>query len=502
MRTRRNWFIAGVTAACFVTAVALSHLIEPGVRVEKVTLAEETPALKFIPTGAGPHPVALLAHGYASSKEAFFRYGEALAAAGFVCYSVDQPGHGASPRTYTLMETAHTLEAVAREIGPVDVFAGWSMGGFTGGEAVREGGMRPGLFIAVGSMPILGDHAPPLLLLAGRFEEALTPDLLKTRTDARLVISPWSDHLLEGFNPVLVNAAVEAASAAVHKTPPAPPTAWRWRLLGVVLAMLAAGGLASCFTDLFPQLARFRGPLVGGFIAAAFMLTIGGRWLEATPHFRLQIIALPVILLLAIIAGKLRIPRWSLVALCVVVTAIAVCWFMASPSRASLILMASTVVLTPALIAGVVIGWFAARRGSRLQGDIAMAIFLGCVPFQCLELPRTAPEALTPHVAIKLDAKLLDACVGEYEFPPDNAFWLKWKMTIRRQGDQLVEQITTKNKSYPAMEIYPESGTNFFVTAKDPHELTFVKNDIGEVTAVIVRFPGIPVREGKKLKLE
>jgi len=44
----------------------------------------------------------------------------------------------------------HTLEAVAREVGPVDVFAGWSMGVGTGGEAVREGGMRPGLFIAVG----------------------------------------------------------------------------------------------------------------------------------------------------------------------------------------------------------------------------------------------------------------------------------------------------------------------------------------------------------------
>jgi len=192
----RNWIIAGVAAVCFGTGVALSYRIEPGVRVEKVTLAEETPALKFSPVGPGPHPVALLAHGYASSKEAFFRYGEALAAAGFICYSVDQPGHGASPRPFTLMAAAHTLEAVAREVGPVDVFAGWSMGGATGGEAVREGGMKPGLFIAVGFMPVLGDHAPPLLILAGRFEEALPPALLKTRTDARLVISPWSDHFL------------------------------------------------------------------------------------------------------------------------------------------------------------------------------------------------------------------------------------------------------------------------------------------------------------------
>jgi len=54
----RNWIIAGVAAVCLITGVALSRVIEPGVRVEKVTLVEDTPALKFIPTGAGPHPVA------------------------------------------------------------------------------------------------------------------------------------------------------------------------------------------------------------------------------------------------------------------------------------------------------------------------------------------------------------------------------------------------------------------------------------------------------------
>jgi len=51
-----------------------------------------------------------------------------------------------------------------------------------------------------------------------------------------------------------------------------------------------------------------------------------------------------------------------------------------------------------------------------------------------------------------------------------------------------------------AFDIYPESETNFFVRANSPHELTFVNNDKGEVTAVIVRFPGIAIREGKKLK--
>ena len=36
----------------------------------------------------------LLAHGATGSNEMLFRFGEALAAAGFECYSVDQAGHG------------------------------------------------------------------------------------------------------------------------------------------------------------------------------------------------------------------------------------------------------------------------------------------------------------------------------------------------------------------------------------------------------------------------
>ena len=167
MEMSRNWIVAGVAAICLITGVALSHRVEPGIRVEKVTLAQDTPALRFMPTGAGPHPVALLAHGYAASKETLFRYREALAAAGFICYSVDQPGHGASPRKLDFMEAVHTLEAVAREVGPVDVLAGWSMGGYTGGEAVRKGGMEPRLFIAIGA--IAGPGRPrPAVAFPGR----------------------------------------------------------------------------------------------------------------------------------------------------------------------------------------------------------------------------------------------------------------------------------------------------------------------------------------------
>ncbi len=181
------------------------------------------------------------------------------------------------------------------------------------------------------------------------------------------------------------------------------------------------------------------------------------------------------------------------------VTVIAVCWFKASLSRPALILMASTVVLTPALIAGVVIGWFATRRGSRLQGDIATAIFLSCVPFQCLELPRTASEALKPHVAIKLDAKLLDAYVGEYEMVPDNVFGTGAEVTIRRKEDHLVWQAFLDNAWQSALDLYPVSETDFFLKINGA-QVTFIKNDKGEATAISRHKPGLPDSEGKKSK--
>src|ERR1041384_4402782 len=90
----RSWIIAGVAAVCFITGVALAHRIEPGVRVENIMLTGSTPAIRLSPATPGPHPIVLLAHGSTGSKENLFRFGEALAAAGFDCYSVDQAGFG------------------------------------------------------------------------------------------------------------------------------------------------------------------------------------------------------------------------------------------------------------------------------------------------------------------------------------------------------------------------------------------------------------------------
>ena len=108
--------------------------------------------------------------------------------------------------------------------------------------------------------------------------------------------------------------------------------------------------------------------------------------------------------------------------------------------------------------------------------------------------PPKAPQPLKRPVAIKLDTKLLDACVGHYEFAPGDALPNGLKVTIGREGDQLFWQ-----EGRVVINLYPESETNFFDKIAGA-QLTFIKNEKGEVTAVIHHYPPRPDLEGKKLK--
>ena len=113
--------------------------------------------------------------------------------------------------------------------------------------------------------------------------------------------------------------------------------------------------------------------------------------------------------------------------------------------------------------------------------------------------PPKVPESPKPRVAIKLDTKLLDACVGHYEFAPNAMFPTGMKLTIWREGDQLVSQCWGKNVGQGAFDIYPESETNFFLKTAD-EQFIFIKNKEGEVTAAIDHEAGLPDIKGKKLK--
>ena len=378
-----RWIVTGAVAS-LVAGVLLAHVIEPGVGVEKVILAGNTPTIHIFPKTSEPHPVALLAHGVTASKETMFRFGEALAAAGFDCYAVDLAGHGESRLRCSGGEMVAQMRDITRALGRVDVFVGHSMGAAVGQASVQNGDLSPKLFIAAGANPSLGKREPPLLLLAGNLEELVSLAGLKARSDARLVLSPWSDHVLEIFDPRLVNAGVEAACAAVGKTPPPAPRFWLWRLAGVVCGMAGALGLIWSLPELDPRLARARGVLVPAAILMAVVLTTG-RWFGASPHLHRMPLQISIgVLVWLALAGlaKLGLPRWSLAAivaaltlLCIIVQAIPAVgsgdWRI--PFR--LLALIGTVCILFAG-AGLVVGRMASR-GSRCDGDLAVAIFLG-----------------------------------------------------------------------------------------------------------------------------
>jgi Alpha/beta hydrolase family len=375
----RNSIIAGVAAVCLIIGAILSRVIEPGVRVEKIMLTPNTPALRISPATPGPHPIALLAHGNGASKEMLFRFGEALAAAGFDCYSVDQAGYGESPQSCSLTNLRLDFLEAQRALGEVDVFIGHSMGCWTGSWSVREAGFRPKLFIGVGNTARLGEHGPPLLLLFGRFEEFGIP----ARPDAQVVVSPWSDHALEPYDPVLVNAAVKAACDTVGKPVPAAPTAWRCRLAGLVLGIASALVLMFRLPELHPRLVRNRSWIVPAVLLLAIILTMG-PWLGVTPQLRRipQQLVLFVFIWLALAGlSRLRLPRWSLPVVTGIL-ALASLWALFGLPLAYMkgiflsgVLMVTLGGSTLALLAGLAVGRIAARGGSRRDGDVAMAIF-------------------------------------------------------------------------------------------------------------------------------
>jgi pimeloyl-ACP methyl ester carboxylesterase len=370
-----------VAIAALILGAIFSRVIQLGVRVEKIMLATNTPALRIFPATPGPHPIALLAHGNGGSKEMLFRFGEALAAAGFDCYSVDQAGYGESPRPWSLTNILLHFQESRRALGAVDVFIGHSMGGGVGGWCVCKAGFCPKLFIGVGAPVKFGEHGPSLLLLAGLFEEIYRPARLRARTDAQVVISPWSDHILEAYDPVLVRAAVKAACAAVGKPVPAAPTAWRWRFAGLVLGIAGALVLMFRLPELHPSLARTRRYIVPAVLLIALGLTLG-TWIGVTPQLRRipqQLVLLSVIWLALAGLSRLRLPRWSLavvtgiLALGCLALRIAdagnnIVWLFAT-------LMCALAISTLLLLPAVAVGRIATRDGSRRDGDIAMAIF-------------------------------------------------------------------------------------------------------------------------------
>jgi D-alanyl-D-alanine-carboxypeptidase/D-alanyl-D-alanine-endopeptidase len=90
--------------------------------------------------------------------------------------------------------------------------------------------------------------------------------------------------------------------------------------------------------------------------------------------------------------------------------------------------------------------------------------------------------------AIKLDPKIFDAYVGEYQLAPN------FILTFSREGDKFFTQATGQGK----FEIFAETEIDFFLEVVDA-QVTFVKDDKGQVTQVTLRQNGAN-QPAKKIK--
>jgi len=101
------------------------------------------------------------------------------------------------------------------------------------------------------------------------------------------------------------------------------------------------------------------------------------------------------------------------------------------------------------------------------------------------DAPPNPPLPVTPPVIVTLDTNHLDACAGRYEVTPGAVSRAGFKLTVWREGEQLLAQAQGDGRLCEpgAFPMYPESETNFLEKLTGD-QFRFIKNDEGRVTAV------------------
>ena len=124
----------------------------------------------------------------------------------------------------------------------------------------------------------------------------------------------------------------------------------------------------------------------------------------------------------------------------------------------------------------IVLSNYEAGQAGRIARDLAAVAF-----GEKYEVPVVRTLA-------KVDPKIYDAYVGEYQLAPDFVF------TITREGDRLMMQATGQGKA----EAFPASETNFFFKVVRA-DITFVKDAEGRVTSLVLNQGGRQ-QTAKKIK--
>jgi hypothetical protein len=130
------------------------------------------------------------------------------------------------------------------------------MGGMAGADALADPDTGVSAFVSLGMLP---PHFPPCktLVAAGRFEELFSGDEARAKAagKADVIISPFSDHSLEPWDPVLVGRIVAWVDTALGFSGPTrfPWGSWSRVLLATVFGCVAAFWLAGIAAGLLPR---------------------------------------------------------------------------------------------------------------------------------------------------------------------------------------------------------------------------------------------------------
>ncbi len=219
-----------IPAVLYLLAVMMIHLPPAGLlQREEIRIAGPggKPCLGTLWKEAGtPAAVLVAGHGVTANRGIMFMISYAFARNGYAVLAVDFWGHGRSREAFDWHANpgqVHAWCAWARECFPglPLAYLGYSMGGFAGAEAFRE---RPEVdaFVALGALS-RHELQCPTLVASGLHEELFTPGQAKESVNGwgESVTSPWSDHVLEAHDPVLIGCILSWANTVLNVTPPA-----------------------------------------------------------------------------------------------------------------------------------------------------------------------------------------------------------------------------------------------------------------------------------------
>jgi len=252
----------GIGALLCIAAFGLMALsMPPGVTRSAVEISgpDGRPCVGAVWRPEGPpKAVLVMGHGVSTNRGVMASIAKAFAGQGYAVAAIDFWGHGRSRERFDWNANAaqlHAWYAWARTEFPgvPMAYLGHSMGGFAGSVALKT---DPTLdaFVSLGALPRDGYPAVKTLVAAGQFEELFTPEQARASAEgkAEVLISPWSDHVLETWDPVLISGIVAWVDGALGVPPVEGYSLARWWLALVAgsVGLAASVLLATAATGL------------------------------------------------------------------------------------------------------------------------------------------------------------------------------------------------------------------------------------------------------------